>query len=86
MTKKQYLEMYATEKNLKDAGLYPYNCVDNRVNAQMLNVRAALLLSCSKKEHWSEATKDRLERNILGDVGFEIAKAEADVVGTHATR
>ena len=86
MTKKQYLEMYATEKNLKDAGLYPYNCVDNRVNAQILNVRAALLLSCSKKEHWSEAAKDRLERDILGDVGFEIAKAEADAVGTPVTR
>ena len=49
MTKKQYLEMYAMEKNLKDAGLYPYNCLDNRVNARMLNARAALLLSCSKK-------------------------------------
>lgn len=81
MTKKQYLEMYATEKNLKNAGLYPYNCPDNRANAQMLNARAALLLSCSKKENWKDATKDRLERDILRDVGFEIAKAEADAVG-----
>lgn len=86
MTKKQYLEMYAMEKNLKDAGLYPYNSKDNRINAQMLNARAALLLSCSKKEHWNDATKDRLERDILGDVGFEIAKAEADAVGTPVTR
>lgn len=86
MTKKQYLEMYAMEKNLKDAGLYPYNCLDNRVNAQMLNARAALLVSCSKKENWNDATKDRLERNILVDVGIEIAKAEADSAWTTATR
>lgn len=86
MTKKQYLEMYAMEKNLKDAGLYPYNSQDSRVNAQMLNARAALLLSCSKKEYWNDATKDRLEKSILGDVGFEIAKAEADAVGMPMVR
>lgn len=86
MTKKQYLEMYDMEKNLKDAGLYPYNCSDNRANAQMLNARAALLLACSKKEDWTDTTKERLERDILGDIGFEIAKAEADAVGTPVAR
>lgn len=82
MTKKQYLEMYTMEKNLKEAGLYPYNSKDIRANAKMLNARAALLLSCSKKEHWNDETKARLEKHILGEVGFEIAKAEADAVGT----
>ena len=86
MTNKHYVGMYSWEKNLRDAGLYRYNCMDSRANAQMLNARAALLLSCSKKEHWNDATKDRLERDILGDVGFEIAKAEADAVGTPVSR
>ena len=35
---------------------------------------------------FNDATKDRLERDILGDVGFEIAKAEADAVGTPVSR
>lgn len=80
MTKKQYMETYQTEKNLKDAHLYPYESSDERVNVKMLNARAALICSMVKKERWNINTIDRVVKNILTDVGFEIAKAEGGLI------
>lgn len=80
MTKKQYMETYQTEKNLKDTHLYPYESADERVNAKMLNARAALICSMIKKEKWNTNTIDRVVKSILTDVGFEIAKAEGGLI------
>ena len=76
MTRKQYMEVYQTEKNLKDTHLYPYESTDERANAKMLNTRATLICSMVKKEKWNSSTIDRVVKGILTDVGFEIAKAE----------
>lgn len=80
MTKKQYMETYYTEKNLKDAHLYPYENTDERANVKMLNARAALICSMVKKEKWNTGTIDRVVKGILTDVGFEIAKVEGGLI------